>query len=207
MKLKNMKELDVIVLEKLPVKNQPNVWRYECGVLLPKSEVNKWSPDYVVEMDGKYYLWIGTTYNCPIKAKKGDILEVRMIRIRRYIDEDTGLPHLTWMFPVVIRKRTDKKEPDPLSQALKIEKAGVHPLHELSADTIIRINLPDCPYWTDPNICPLRTKFRLSTIVIEEYLRFPIKCALAKYFKCRFVKPYYYTIRIRDIKEVDDLVA
>jgi len=575
MKLKNMKELDVIVLEKLPVKDQPNVWRYKCGVLLPEKEVKNWSPDYVVEMDGKHYLWIGTTYNTPIKAKKGDILEVRMIRIRRYIDKDTNLPHLsvhpdrvifikqgnkvqtltieefwnslnlpivrigehdaidlrglgfetlnengewielqgisrhpysgelihlqqkfgetivtpthsvmdkdgnvveaqsnpflkalrkvqrignvqevtveledtverdgklflkpqllteevrekgrikkygyswsdvwlykkfagrrllalvrvlgayisegsasknqtswrvrfsnqnrewlefianeikllgnfkvnwekvkkgrtwnlviwsklfyklvtkycgkgaknkkfpewifalapeyqreflkqisvgdgvhqngvassspkviagfcllkamleedfsiwytgkglyrlheirkrydslakkrmqkfnykgyvydlqtesgffidglglvvcknTWMFPVVIRKRTDKKEPDPLSQALKIEKVGVHPLHELSADTIIRINLPPCPYWTDPNICPLRIKFRLSTVVIEEYLRFPIKCALAKYFKCRYVKPYYYSIRVKDIKECDDLV-
>ena len=104
---------------------------------------------------------------------------------------------------VVIRKRTDKKEPDTIETVKRIVRAGTHPLEK---DRAVLIRLLPCPYWRT-DVCPLRYKFgvpveELGIEVYKETLRYPIRCKLASYFKCYYVKPYYYIpVRVGDINE------
>jgi len=106
-----------------------------------------------------------------------------------------GLCKNTWMFPAVdpIGVR-DKTEPDPISTVEKIVEAKTGTLSKES----ITIKLLSCPFWLDNSICPLKERFKLPAGLSEidvEYLKYPIRCPLANFYKCRYIKPYYYGIR------------
>jgi len=103
----------------------------------------------------------------------------------------------------------EKKEADTLDTVRKIVKAGTQPLSENLAEII---KLPECSYWNDPSLCPLRERFYVpkealtNEEVKEEYLKYPIVCKLANRFKCYFVKDYYYDLRPRKEPEEKDII-
>ena len=205
-KIKNVKEIDVMVWK--INKTKAGTYNYEAVIRIPPKEKDKWSDKFLVEIDGKWYLHIGRTYNTDVKCKEGDIITVSPIRIRVFRDEE-GKKYLTWMFPIFRGKRIDKKEPDGLDTALRIAEAGTHPLSK----TEIRIPLQRCPYFDNPEICPLyplysegwrerERRIREQLSVKVETLRFPIRCNLANRYKCVYVKDYYYEYRdITDLPE------
>lgn len=200
-KMKNIKDYDGIVLGKRLIKGTKNTYQYEVGVFLPKNRKSEFDPEHIKTYKGKDYLIIGTTYNTNIQADIGDIIEVGVIRVRRYINERTGKPYLTHMFPVVIRKRTDKDRPDSVAIIEKIEKVRTGVL----SDTTIRIPMPLCPYYDNPQVCPIKRNpaYILNMEIWKETLKFPIKCPLASIFKCRYVKTSYY-YRWEKVYETED---
>jgi len=212
-KLKNLKEIDVMVWEeeqkKTAAGEKINQWMYYPVFQVPCNMKDKIKENQFVEYQGKCYAKIGRTYSTKERAKRGDIITVRPIQIVENKDPRTGKLWWTWMFPLYEGKRTDKKEPDTLTTVRRIVKAGTGPLSDDLSSKIIR--LPRCPYWNDPSICPLRERFyvpgdHLAELskekVLEEYLKFPIVCKFANRFRCKFVKDYYYDLRpIKEYKE------
>jgi DNA adenine methylase len=61
-----------------------NVWNAACAVRAA---------------DGKGLIYVGTTYNTPIKLKPGDIIEVRFQNISRYLDDATDRVWYNWWRP------------------------------------------------------------------------------------------------------------
>jgi len=208
-KLKNLKEIDVMVLDIQQKKTKEGkllpTYIYVCGFLLPENKVEEFSKNRVVEYNSKHYCILGRAYGTNVKCKKGDIVTIMPIRIREYKDKQNKR-YFTWMFPYFKEKRPDKHEADTLTTVERIAKIGTGPApskkRELEKDDqiTVTIKLDPCPFWNDPDICPLLKRFRfprdeLSNVIVEqEILRFPIICPLAKVFKCRFVKDYYYKV-------------
>jgi hypothetical protein len=211
-KIKNVKECDVIVLG--VTRTKAGTYKYLSGFgPLTKEEENKYSPRYIREFKGKKYLVVGETYVTDIRAKEGDIITVSPIRIRFYKDKE-GKPYPTWMFPIFRMKRPDKDRPDPVSVAEEIAKAGTGTLSKRPK----LIKLDRCPFFDNPDICPLyplyseewreaerRRREKLGLKIDEEYLRFPVKCRLAFRYKCPYVKSYYYSTREIDIENIKEL--
>ena len=205
MKIKNLKEIDVIVLgvkQKKTKEGKPlPTYMYECYIRIPKEEATKWYTSDLKEFNGKLYARIGMSYGTSEKCKIGDIITVMPIRIRFY--EKDGKRRVTWMFPWFKEKKPEKEDADPLSVAEKIARLGTGPPpeqldweHEL--ETVIRIRMKRCPFYADWDVCPLRKRFGLRrafmslTIVEEEVLKYPIMCPLARIYKCPYLKDYYY---------------
>ena len=209
-KLKNLKEIDVMVwnvVQKKTKEGKPlDQYMYDCVFLVDKKSAMKIDPDHLVEYKGKLYSLIGRTYATAIKCKRGDIITVAPVRIRWYSEDTKG--HYTWMFPVFIEKRTDKKDPDTITTVERIAKVGTAPLSILEElSEVVTINLELCPFWRDLSICPLRKIFgrrRASLVPKEEelsivriqYLRFPVLCPLAYIYRCQYLKDYYYSYRV-----------
>jgi len=201
-KIKNLKEIDVIVLGIKQKKTKEGrllpTYMYESYVWLPEKEVSNWDPNHIKEYQGKKYLRIGMSYSTNVKAKIGDIITVMPVLIN--VEERKGKKYLSWMFPFFKEKRTDKDKPDPLDVALKIAKLGTKPLpeHLTELEDYIRIEMDKCPYFNDLSICPLLKRFGLKraymnlAYIEEEVLKYPVMCPLARIFKCRYLKSYYY---------------
>ncbi|MEM2260856.1 MAG: MBL fold metallo-hydrolase [Ignisphaera sp.] len=214
MKIKNLKEIDVIVLgikqkkEKKTGRPLPT-YMYECYILLPKEKASEWYPEDLKEYNGKIYAKIGYSYGTSVKAKIGDIITVMPIRIRFY--EKNGKKRVTWMFPLFKEIKKEKKEADPLSVAEKLARLGTRPpisksqLESMSLEEIdnyeepvITIELKTCPFYPDWNICPLRKRYGIRRVIMnlaiieEEVLKYPVMCPLASRFKCPYLKDYYY---------------
>ena len=193
-KIKNFKELDVIVLDMHKVKGTKNTYNLICGVEVPKDRLEEVNPKKLVEYNGKNYMVIGTTYNVKGDFKKGDVVTVRFIRLRRYSQD--GTYHLTWMFPQFVSKKVGK-DVDTLDFALEIEKIGTGYFEKKREEQ--SEELPLCIYWMNPRICPLRTRIYLPPEKRRELyqemlrLRFPVACELAGIYRCPYLKPYYYS--------------
>jgi len=91
-------ELDVLVTG--VEKNKGGSYNYACAVGSRSNPIN-----------------IGTTYSTSVRAKIGDIIRVRVDYVSKSpangdYDEDDKF---TWYAPRVLDKRSDKKEPDPIS--------------------------------------------------------------------------------------------
>jgi len=198
MKCKSLKELDIMVWDRKQAVNKAtgrpiaHAFQYNAAILLSPEDLKKyrWDPEVVVEWKGKHYLILGWTYNFAEKRERGDILEVRTARIRTY--EGKAGVRKTWMFPMVIRSRKDKSDPDYLETVEKIEKVGVKPLSE--EELVVR--LPECPYYK-ADFCPLKDQFQieeeLSRLLMEKRkLRIP--CPISDHFKCVYMKDYYYAL-------------
>jgi hypothetical protein len=205
-KLKNLKEIEVIVLDAIQKKTVAgkalSTWIYVCGYLLPENEVSKFSPSRVKEYNGKHYQIIGKAYGTSQKVSVGSIVTIMPIRIRQY--EEKGGIYYTWMFPFFKEEKKEKHEADTLTTVERLAKIGTGPPtkaleDDLSREEVVTILLDKCKYWNDEDICPLKKRFlrpiHLSKVrVEEEILRFPVMCPLAKYYKCRYIKDYYYKI-------------
>jgi len=202
-KIKNLKDINVMVFDPHPVSGSPGNFNYTAyiGPLTPKQLKEGWRKEDLRKWKGKTYLRIGTTYNVKAKLPAGAILEVHPIRIREY--EINGVRSITWMFPRVGSPRPDKHEPDDLAYVRRLVKLGTAPLQKSS----IFISLQPCPYWDNSEICPLYDKIKIVTeengkrvikakeIYVEE-LKYPVKvCPLASHYKCQRIKDYYYTFR------------
>jgi len=206
MKIKNLKEIDVIVLgikeKKSKKTGEPlGTYMYECYIRIPPEEVKNWYPQDLKEYNGKIYAKIGMSYGTSVKCKIGDIVTIMPIRIRFYTKN--GKKRVTWMFPYFKEKKPEKKDADPLSVAEKIAKLGTGPPPEQldsehDLETVIRIRMVTCPFYTDWRICPLRKRFGIRRAIMnlarveEEVLKYPVMCPLASIFKCPYLKPYYY---------------
>jgi len=206
-KLKNLKEIDVMVWDVVQKKTKAGArlqqWIYYPVFSVPCAMKAKIKENQFVEWKGKCYAKIGRAYGTKVKAARGDIITVRPVQIVENKDERTGKIWWSWMFPFFEAKKTDKKAPDSLTTVRRIVKVGTAPLSEqLSKDEVIQ--LPKCPYWDDPSLCPLRDRFWVPpkdklTKVFEEFLKFPIVCKFAYRFKCHFIKKYYYDLKpVRD---------
>jgi len=84
---------------------------FELDVLVTGVEKNKGgSYNYTCAVGtGANPIPIGTTYSTSLKAEVGDIIRVRVDYVT------TNDDRFTWYAPRVLGKRSDKKEPDPLS--------------------------------------------------------------------------------------------
>jgi len=201
-KLKNLKEIDVMVWDVIEKKRKETgeplgSYMYISVYLIPEEKVDDFPKNKVVEYKGKHYAIIGRTYATNVKCKRGDIITVMPIRIRRYESKE-GKYFYTWMFPYFKEKRSDKKDPDTLTTVERIAKLGTRPakLTETLEETIV-VKLPICEFSEYPEICPLKKifgkpRYHELTILKIEHLRFPVACPLANIRRCVFLKDYYY---------------
>lgn len=196
-KIKNVKEIDVMVWDVIQKKSKktgqpiPGQYMYECVFEVPCDMKDKIRDRDFIEYKGKCYAKIGRSYSTAIKAERGDILTITPIRVAEFEDEK-GKKYWTWMFPIVKVKHPSKKEPDTIDTVRKLVKVGTAPLTSLSDEVVV---LKTCPFWKDDLVCPLKWRFLGPVDFLSKkrmYLRFPVACSLAYYFKCRYVKKYYY---------------
>ncbi len=84
---------------------------FELDVLVTRVEQNKGgSYNYTCAVGSRANpILIGTTYSTSIQAKIGDIIRVRVDYVTKSHD------NFTWYAPRVLDRRSDKKEPDPVS--------------------------------------------------------------------------------------------
>jgi ribonuclease BN (tRNA processing enzyme) len=209
-KLKNLKEIDVMVWKVIQKKTKEGKplpqYLYDCVFAIPCSDVDKYREKDVVKIGNKCYLYIGRTYATAEKVKPGDIIVVRPIRVAEFKDPK-GKLYYTWMFPYYDGKHPAKKEPDSIDVVKKLVAIGTGPPKEQLTTEII--NLPLCPYWLDSTICPLKDRFRIPRYmlskVLVEYLKYPIVCKFANHYRCRYVKSYYYGYKEYQVKsELDE---
>jgi hypothetical protein len=201
-KLKNLKEIDVMVWKIVQKKTSDgkllDQYLYDCVFSIPCSDVQKFQATHVVRIGGKCYSHIGRTYSTSVKVHAGDIITVRPIRIAEYKDKN-GKVLYTWMFPYFDSKHIGKIEPDSIDVVKKLLDIGTSPLSTIEEDLKSIERLLTCPFFDDENICPLKERFAKPmdelSITKTEYLKYPIVCKLANSFKCRYVKPYYYSIK------------
>ena len=209
-KLKNLKEIDVMVWDVVPKKTKEgkelDQWIYYPIFLIPCGMKDQIREGQVVEEKGKCYARIGRAYGTAERAQRGDIIIVKPIQIVENKDPKTGKIWWSWMFPYFAGKKPEKHEPDTLDTVRKIVKAGTAPLSEQLTTSI---KLAPCPYWNDPLICALRERFYVpkealsAETVLEEYLKYPIVCRFANSFKCHFVKDYYYDLKPQEDENLE----
>jgi len=203
-KIKNLKSVDVMVWDRIAKEEKETHKRlpeymYDCVFLIPKELKDKF--DKVFEYNGNYYSYIGRTYATSDKRERGDIIEVLVGRIREYINKRTGKTYISWMFPKYKEFRSDKKEPDNLNTIRKLSKVGPGILN--LDNKIVKLKL--CPYFEDFDICLLKRIFgrtRDEELTKFEYLKFPIICPIASFYRCRYLKSYYYGIKDFDIGDI-----
>lgn len=193
-KLKNLKEIDVMVYSIIPKKETKtgrvmNIFMYGSAYLIPTQDKDKYYNSF--ERGGKWYAPIGRSYSTSTRCKIGDIITIMPIRIREY--SKNGKRVFTWMFPYFKEKKPEKKEPDTITTVERIAKVGTKPLKQSI------LSLEECPFWNNETICPFRNKFKLPDEITEEEsnaqlsrLKYPIKCKFAYLYKCKFTKDYYY---------------
>uniref|UniRef100_A0A6M3J9L9 site-specific DNA-methyltransferase (adenine-specific) n=1 Tax=viral metagenome TaxID=1070528 RepID=A0A6M3J9L9_9ZZZZ len=190
-KIKNLKSIDTIVLDRDPVEGSPGVFTYSCYVgPVPTSDKDKYRENRLQDFQGKTYLRIGTSYNVKANLKVGDILEIRCIRVEWQREGEKEW--VTWMFPRVGIPRPEKNTPATIKETKNLAELGTRP-----QKMILKISLPNCPYSSE-NFCPLSHKIKViekseeQRVQIEK-LKYPIAlCKLANHYICKFVKPYYY---------------
>lgn len=203
-KIKNVKEIDVMVWDPIPKKTKegkviPGQWMYICVFSIPKSMKNEVREKDLVIWKEKTYLKIGKTYSTSVRCKRGDIVTVKPIRIAEF--EESGKKWWTWMFPWFSMKHPTKKEPDTIDTVRKLAKKGTAPLTSLSEEIVI---LKKCPFCEDNEICPLKNRFvgPMDSLTRKKmFLRFPVACQFADYYRCRYVKLYYYGIEKKNGRE------
>jgi len=234
-KFKNVKDIDVIVFSSIEKREKETGrglknWMYWAAFEIPcrlaekfpKLEVktNKWGEEVpnvggVWRWKGKCYSIIGRSYATKERVRRGEIITVRTVRIRKF--GKNGKIWYTWMFPVYGGKRPEKKEADTLTTVQRIERVGSAPLSkeamkvlktetELTEEELLaltekefKLNLELCPFWEQILVCPVRHNFDVSRWQPreEDYrdairLKLPLSCSLGEIFRCPFVKRYYY---------------
>jgi hypothetical protein len=188
-KIKNLKPVRITVLKRMERRIMTG-YVYDAGIQINKKDIGKYHPDSIIELNGKYYTRIGTTYATSEKCESGDTITVRPVKIKITIEK--GLKSYSWMFPRFIGKT--EESPDSLERIEEVAKIGTgwsRSLDELSKD--IEEELSPCPFYKNLNFCPLCKRFYGPIKLRKEILLFPIKCSYAYNFRCRFVKPYYYS--------------
>jgi len=196
-KMKNLKEIDVMVWqvhEKKTAEGRPlGVFMYDSVYQIPAEQKDRfWG---AVEWKGKWYAPIGRSYGTKVRARKGDIITVMPIRIRRY--EKQGKIVYTWMFPWFKEKKPEKKEPDTLTTVKRLERIGTAPLSRIHRLHRLAI----CPFYLNETICLFKNWFMIPRL---SHLRFPIKCTFAYEYRCPYCKPYYYS---KDEDTTDEIHA
>jgi len=116
-KWKRYLELDVLILG--VQENKGGSYNYTCAV---GTRVNP--------------VTIGTTYSSSIQAKTGDIIRVRVDYVTKVEDR------FTWYAPRVVDRRSDKKEPDPVTV---LEKMSTVRSPSTAAKTLVAA---DCGQWS-----------------------------------------------------------
>jgi len=194
-KIKNLKDICVMVFDPHKVRGTKDVYTYEAyiGPLTDQELKEGWDPKDLREWKGKVYLHIGTTYNLKGKVPEGSIVEVTPMKVMETVRGKYR--YISWEFPRVKTPRPDKKEPDDLAYARKLVKLGTKPL--LKAVFLL---LQPCPYAGDPEKCPLSHKIQIieskSEEIYVERLRYPVPaCPLAASYRCPYLKGYYYELR------------
>jgi len=202
-KYKKTFELDVMVYSHVEKRDSKTgkglgMYMYYAGFRIPCEMATKFpelkvtkneygeeipNPGGVFKYKGKCYSIIGRTYATKEKNKRGDIISVRTVRLRKF--ERNGKKWITWMFPIYIGKRPEKDDADTITTVERIlEKSEKERLSELA--------LEHCPYYKSQMVCPVVKNFIPLSELSNKELKFPIACLLASIFRCRWVKPYYY---------------
>ena len=195
-KSKNLKSIETLTFAPHLVAGTKDTYTYDCYIG-PLSEDDKaaWRESDLKEWKGKTYCRIGTSYNVKGLLRDGSILEVHPIRIE--VQNIQGKKAITWMFPRVGIPRPEKHEPDTLEFAYKLAALGTAPMTKT-----IKIELATCPeqFYANPLICKLLTEIKIwedgvwKEFPIDiERLKYPVKCPLANFYKCRRIKAYYYS--------------
>jgi hypothetical protein len=209
-KLKNLKEIDVMVSEVVQKKSKTGKileqYLYECVFSIPCSDADKYREKDLYKKDGKCYLNIGRSYATGEKVSIGSIIVIRPIRVGEYKDPK-GKLYYTWMFPYFSGKHAAKTEPDSIDTVRKLVAESTGPSKKDLSKKVI-FNLDTCPFWNDEKICILKERFakprdNLSKMTVE-YLKFPIVCKYANNYKCRFVKSYYYGLKDFELSSETD---
>lgn len=182
-KVKNLKEIDVIVLKRVPKKTaegkEMNQYTYESGIEIPCESKGEFKQ--VEEIGGKCYARIGESYSTAEKHERGDIIVVRPVQVVEYVDK--GLRTLAWMFPLFVGAAT-KTEPDDYKFFKRLEAVGIGWRAGLTY-------MPVCPHVHNAKKCVLKERFCRPFYWLSN-LKFPVKCIYADHFRCAYVKDYYY---------------
>lgn len=72
--------------------------------------------------DGKKKIPVGNTYNTRQDVDVGRIIRVAFVNLNKYTDPKTGEIWFNWVFPRFLEVREDKKLPDNLNTALRVNK-------------------------------------------------------------------------------------
>lgn len=198
-KLKNLKEIDVIVykVHQQVKEGKPiDVYYYECAFKVPEKKLKEFDPKRIVEVKGRKYVAIGRSYATKVKCKVGDIVTVAPVKIE--INETPKGKVVTWTFPKFVMKRPDKDEPDPLDVVEKIAALGTAAM-KFNLEALRYIPLYPCPF-VDTPLCPFKDKFAHLEKYVFYRLKYPINCPYARVFRCMLVKPYYYERVVFDEK-------
>lgn len=73
---------------------------YETLLQIPYEIKDEVMENILIQYQDKYYAKIGKTYLTEIKAKRGDILKVKVLEIKPI--RSNGKLYWTWLFPVII---------------------------------------------------------------------------------------------------------
>jgi len=137
-KLKNLKEVDCIVVDKEHPKESKTgkpivgTWNYhvaagpyegKCGTL-----VKKLVPKNVVEIKGKVYAYLGKTFSTSINAPKGEIIRIWSPEINKYPvmtkeGKETGCFYYGVFQPRVMEHVKERNIPDSLNVLNNLAKA------------------------------------------------------------------------------------
>lgn len=94
-------------------------YNYTIGIPISSSDKDKY--DNVVQLDDKYYVKLGTTYNTQTKAQKGDLLTIGVAEIKA--ENIKNKIKITWDNPMVRDNPQTTgfiRKPDPISEILTL---------------------------------------------------------------------------------------
>ncbi len=85
-KFRNLSDIDVVVIEKIPRKR--GVYGYLVGIYVPESAVSKLNPKKLTELNGKPVLVLGKTFNTDLEFNVGDIISILVEEVWRHHTRD-----------------------------------------------------------------------------------------------------------------------
>lgn len=156
-KYRTLLPLRVIVFGINKVKNTDAV-NYSIGVLIPKEMRNKINSNYIVEHDGRYYHYLGNTFNTSIKVSEGSILDILVEEVWRHRHQD-GTIHYSLHKPRV-HSVSEFKVPDSTT---KLDEYVVGRGVEVEASDTTSADVSGTPF-TAYSLLPAKIKKKTKTM-------------------------------------------
>ena len=141
-KFKNMKEIDVVVLETYPAGE--NAYNFLCGYTLAASQTDKYTPVQVLH--NTTYGILGKTFNTKIKCDLGEIITIGVLEIKKVTEENKT--KYTWFHPRFLNKKPGKSVPDGVVQCERIYQSGTNPVKSFEELFMIQTKVTVEPQWT-----------------------------------------------------------
>ena len=141
-KFKNMKEIDVVVLEVYPAGESAH--NFLCGYALALSQKEKYTPTQIVH--NTTYGVLGKTFNTKIKCEPGEVITIGVLEIKKKTED--GKTNYTWFHPRFLNKKPGKSVPDGVVQCERIYQSGTGPTKSFEEVFFSLIRAKVEPQWT-----------------------------------------------------------